>query len=524
MTEAGGSWRADLSLLLISAVLAVGACGGPPEEAAPAPTSEDEAVGPMAAIPELDRGLVTHEPGVSDGYLLFTPLLSDTTYLMDNDGQVVHVWRSEFAPGGGVYLLDNGNILRPARMPGVEVFNGGGQGGRLEEINWQGDIVWTFDFASDQHLLHHDVEILPNGNILAIAWEAKTADEVRAAGGNPATTPEAGLWPDLVIEIEPQGENGGRVVWEWRTWDHLVQNVDAALPNYGDPAASPGRIDINATGAPPEIDPEELEQLKALGYVPPDAEPEDLGSDMFHSNAVDYNAELDQIALSVHHYSEIWIIDHSTTTAEAAGSSGGRWGRGGDILYRWGNPAMYGRGTADDQKLFTQQDVRWVPDGFPGAGNLTIFNNAVPLEEGAYSTVVEIAAPMEAAGYTQPGDAAFGPVEPVWTYGVGDDAPIFSPFISGAQRLPNGNTLICSGAPGRFLEVTADGTTVWDYRDAHSGSVRMPDGSPPHPVGDLIYAIFRVTRVPPDHPALAGKTLQPLDPQPPLAGQEGGGS
>ncbi len=505
----------------LTILVGTGCPGSTPEDADEAPAAAE--VTEAASVPELPRGLVTHEEGVSNGYLMFTPLLSDTTYLMDNQGQIVHLWRSEFAPSGGVYLRANGNIIRGARVPDVEVFRGGGQGGRIQEITWDGEVVWEFDFASDQHLLHHDIEILPNGNILAIAWEAKTADQVGAAGGNPATTPAGGLWPDMVIEIEPQRSGGGRVVWEWHTWDHLVQNVDEGLPDYGDPSAYPGRIDINATGAPPEISPEELEQLKAIGYVPPDAEPEDISSDMFHTNAIDYNAELDQISLSTPRYHEIWIIDHSTTIAEAAGSSGGRWGRGGDILFRWGNPAMYGRGSVDDQKLFGQHDVRWIPEGFPGAGNLTIFNNDVPAEDGNHSMVVEIAAPIGASGYDLSGGEPFGPAAPVWAYQSSGDVPFYSPFISGAKRLANGNTLIGSGAPGRFFEVTADGRIVWDYRDAHSGDVRMPDGSTPHPVGDFTYAIFRVTRIPSDHSALAGKTLQPLDPQPPLAGAEGGG-
>jgi hypothetical protein len=491
------------------------------DAAAPATDADPAAEAPADAppeIPTLPRGLVAHEPGVSDGYLLFGPLLSDTTYLMDNDGMIVHTWHSPYAPSGTAYLLPNGNLLRGAREPGVEVFKGGGQGGRLQEFTWDGEKVWDFEFATADHLLHHDIEVLPNGNILAIAWQAKSADQARAAGRNPAATPENGLWPDMVIEIEPQRPSGGRIVWEWHAWDHLVQNADPALPNYGDPAEHPSRIDINA-GAPPDIDPAQLEQLKALGYVPPDTQPEDIGSDLFHTNAIAYNAELDQIALSTPRLNEIWIIDHSTTTEEAAGNSGGRWGKGGDLLYRWGNPAAYGRGDADDQTLFAQHDVRWIPPGLPGAGHLMIFNNDVPSPDGNYSEVVEIAPPMDAGGYTLAGGQPWGSADPAWRYGSSGEAGFYSPFISGATRLPNGNTLICSGAQGRFLEVTPDGSVVWDYRDDHSGDVRMPDGSRPHPVGEFTYAVFRVTRIAPNHPALAGRTLAPLDPQPPVAGE-----
>jgi hypothetical protein len=154
-------------------------------------------------------------------------------------------------------------------------------------------------------------------------------------------------------------------------------------------------------------------------------------------------------------------------------------------------------------------------------------NQQIPAEEGNFSEVVEIVPPLASGGYTIEDGRPFGPTAPAWRYRAGGEPPFYSPFISGATRLPNGNTLICSGAPGRFLEVTPAGQIVWDYRDPHSGNVRMPDGSTPHPVGNFTYAVFRATRILPDHPALAGKTLVALDPQPPVAtppsGDSGGG-
>ena len=327
--------------------------------------------------------------------------------------------------------------------------------------------------------------------------------------------PEHGLWPDKVVELEPIYPDDARVVWEWRTWDHLVQHTDESLANYGDPAEHPHRVDINGAGGPVEISQEELAQLQALGYVREDADAEDLSADLFHTNALHYNAELDQIALSVPEYNEIWIIDHSTTTEEAASSAGGRWGRGGDLLYRWGNPKVYGRGTTEDQMLGYQHDVRWIPAGYPGAGNLTIFSNRGGTEDAPHSTVYEIAPPTDADGnYLIADGGAFGPVEPVWAYTATEPASFFAPFISGAHRLASGNTLVNSGPQGRFFEVTPDGEIVWEHRDPYSGQVRMPDGSLPHPVDDFTYAVFRATRIASDHPALAGRMLTPLDPQP----------
>jgi Arylsulfotransferase (ASST) len=500
------------ALAITAAVLTLPGCGS-----STAPESDS-----AEKKEEAPRGLHAKTDGVTSGYVLFAPLLSGTTYLIDEDGKVVHTWESEYSPSGSVYFRDNGNLIRTVREPNVEIFKGGGQGGRIQELSWDGELVWDFVYASKTYLLHHDIEPLPNGNFLLISWEPKTVKEAQLAGRRPELLPEKGIWPDKILEIEPTPPEGAHIVWEWHMWDHLIQDYNKEAANYGDPASKPWRININGDGKLQEIDPAELERLKALGYVPDDAKAEDLSSDLLHTNAVNYNAELDQIVVSTPKFNEIWIIDHSTTTQQAAGSTGGRAGRGGDLLYRWGNPRTYGRGTEADQKLFGQHDVRWVSTGFPGAGHLTVFNNGLKGPEGNYSAVYEIATPLNQEGrYPLPKSGPFGPPEPAWSYTAPDKVSFSSGFISGAQRLANGNTLICAGAPGRFFEVTPAGEIVWDYWTLYSGNIRMPDGSLPHPVGENTYAVFRATKIPPDHPGLAGRDLKPLDPQPtPVKGPE----
>jgi hypothetical protein len=231
-------------------------------------------------------------------------------------------------------------------------------------------------------------------------------------------------------------------------------------------------------------------------------------------NAIDYHPRLDQIAVSVPSVGEIWILDRSTSTEEARGSSGGRSGRGGEFLYRWGNPKVYGRGAESDQQLFGQHNVLWIPDGWKNAGNLTVFNNGGGRPDGDWSSVVEIAPPIDDDGnYILPEGEAFGHRAPVWAYEAKDRKSFYAPFISGAQRLANGNTLICAGPLGRYFEVTAEGAIVWEYRNPFHGDV--PGWNPPG-VEQLPYASFRATKIPPDHPGLAGRVLEPLDPQPPV--------
>ena len=481
-----------------------------------------EAQIPPAPLPAMPRGLVGKLPGVSEGYVLFSPILSPTVFLMDNDARVVHTWENQY---GGIshYLMPNGTLLRGARDPNILHFRTGGVSGIVQEIDWNGNVLWEWKLGDEKRVLHHDIEPLPNGNLLALAWEVKTSDEAIAAGRRPDATPEQGLMPEWVLEIQPIRPEGAKIVWEWHVWDHLVQDHDSKLADFGDPAAHPGHLDVNADAGAPPVSPEELEQLKALGYVAPDAAPEDLRADFLHANSIAYHPALDQITLSVPSLGEVWILDHSTTTTEAASSKGGRSGRGGEILYRWGNPAAYGRGDGSRPRLFFQHDIRWIPEGWQGAGNLTIFNNGRDRPAGPFSSVDEITPPLlpgRSGTYALDEGEPFGPAEPAWTAPLPPDR--FAPFISGATRLQNGNTFVCAGTDGILLELTRAGSIVWEYRNPYSGDLRLADGSPPGPgIEDRPYAVFRASRIPKDHPALEGKTLVPLDPQPPWADPPG---
>src|SRR5205823_7110527 len=158
---------------------------------------------------------------------------------------------------------------------------------------------------------------------------------------------------------KPTGKTTGEVVWEWLIWDHLIQDHDSSKANYGDVAKHPERIDLNfgeGEGlAPLFAQKDGLDKLRSIGYVrSPPGRNQPYNPGWTHLNSVAYNPELDQIVLSALGFSEVWIIDHSTTTAEAAGHSGGRRGKGGGLLYRWGNPRAYRAGSNTDQQLFGQ--------------------------------------------------------------------------------------------------------------------------------------------------------------------------
>ena len=240
---------------------------------------------------------------------------------------------------------------------------------------------------------------------------------------------------------------------------------------------------------------------------------------MAHGNAIDYNAELDQIMLSARDFSELWIIDHSTTTAPAAGHSGGNGGRGGDLLYRWGNPRAYDAAAAADQQLFWQHQTHWIPEGLPGAGNILVFNNGNEFSGYArgYSSVVELSPPVDGYSYHYSEGSAYGPAEPEWTYTAALPSDFYAPFQSGAQRLPNGNTLICVGNKGTVLEVTPAGETVWQYINPVLRRRTLYQGDPmPYRTLNTMPAVqrwrnflYRAHRYPPDYPGLQALDLTP---------------
>jgi hypothetical protein len=301
------------------------------------------------------RGLRLNTDGLADGYVLFAVPNSASVYLMNRKGEVVHEWKGNYNGfGRSAYLGDDGSLYLNADDPDFPVFAGGGESGRIQRIGWNNKLLWDFEYATEEYLHHHDFAVMPNGHILAIAWETKTPTEAMAAGRKADLTPKAGIWPDKIVEIEPIDNRHGKIVWEWHVWDHLVQDYDTKKPNYGKPADHPELMDINVgEPLPPLISQDSMDILRAQGRLPwRNQTPENMGSDVYHLNAIKYNADLDQIVFSSPHLDEIYIIDHSTTTKEAAGHKGGRWGKGGDFLYRWGNPENYHRGDSSTQKLF----------------------------------------------------------------------------------------------------------------------------------------------------------------------------
>ena len=382
-----------------------------------------------------------------EGYTLFTPGGSGggaTTYLKDNSLNNIQTWSHSNGAASMPYLIsgdepgwENTLLIYPYRVSNPTMENGG-VGGAVDCLTWEGDLVWSHVISNSNYQHHHDVEPLPNGNVLMIAWAKKSASEAYAAGRQIINNPLNQMWSEAIFEVQNNGNGGAAVVWEWHLWDHLIQDVNPDDNNYGVVIDHPELFDVN------------------LGNVGSGG-PGGANADWMHLNAISYNADFDQIVLSTHHHDEIFVIDHSTTTAEAASHSGGNYGKGGDFLYRWGNPQNYDRGNNSYHIIGSQHSINWIPEGYPGEGNFILFNN-----EG--NEALEFAPPVDENGnYYMEDGQPFGPSSETWT----------SPYIStqmqgGAFRLPNGNSLVTDCDDAVIKEFTESGTIVWSY--THSGN------------------------------------------------------
>lgn len=417
---------------------------------------------PVAAMLTVgaDRPMVeTDHDRVSPGYVLIEPAYVKEMFLVNNDKEVVATFENDYF--SFTQLQDDGSRLASS-IVWEDVFQfGGGQRGCLEEYGADGSLKWRVRLATENYIQHHDMVKLDSGNVLTLVWERVPAAQAVALGRNPEHVAENGeFWFDGIIEVNPKT---AEIVWEWSLRHHVIQDFDPSRPNYGVVADHPERLDINAI---------HFDQNGKVG-----------GPDWTHANALDYNPELDQIIFSSNYLSEVYVIDHGITPYESQG-------RAGDFLYRWGNPENWDRGTADDRRLYNQHDVHWIKPGLPGAGDVMIFNNGDG-QLRPYTTVLQFSLPTIADGaYVRNESGAYGPGEMIWEYDPPDDEKFLSFFISGAQRLPNGNTLVTQGAGAKVREVTADGEIVWEYG-------YQDETDAPH-------MLFRAYRFAADHPAIVG--------------------
>ena len=402
--------------------------------------------------------LVYDKAKVQDGYTLVSPMIGTSTYLLDMEGNIVHEWKTAGRPGLYAELLPNGHLLRGLRYDNKVPF--GGMTGCLQEIDWDGKVVWEHKIYDDKHLSHHAFDRMPNGNTLIVAWEHKTYDEAIAKGRKPGTLPKPGtdtghkpnydgLWADYIVEVDPHGNE----VWSWHAWDHIGTGKD--------------QFDINY-------------RLRIKNYYG--------DSDWMHINSVRYNPETNQVLISSRNFSEVFIVNHD---------------KSGKVVWRFGNPSNHGEGPlpgfCDDgsQILFGNHDATWLENGKIG-----LFDNGWLRPQGNRSRALVV-------------DIKASSIE--WEYVAKNPNSFSSAYQGSTQHLPNGNVLITSTATGHIFEVTKDKEVVWEYVSpfVRMGDVRpmlseadaIADPSGLEDINAMFNMVHRAFRYTADYPGLKGKDL-----------------
>ncbi len=437
------------------------------------------------AVSQNTVGIISATNEVYDGFTLFS--VHKKSFLINNCGEKINEWTSDYPPGNAVYLLPNGNLLRAGRNDGQSTITFGGSGGVVELFDWDGNLLWQFEYNNNQMRQHHDVFPMPNGNVLILAATVMTEAEALQAGRDPSLLTDNELYNEQIIEVEPVGLNQANIVWEWNIKDHLIQDFDNTKDNFGVVGDHPEKLDINF--------------INDGGG----------GANWLHINSMQYNHDRNQIVLSSRNLSEVWIIDHSTTTAEAATGSGGTYGKGGDLLYRWGNPQSYDQGTETDRKLYGQHFPHFIEDGLVDAGKIILFNNGngrTPV----YSEVMIFDPPTTSPGvYEYVANTAYGPLAEDYSYSDQTNNPsdFFSAIVSGAQRLPNGNILVCQGINGRFFELNASDEIVWEYINPMSNNTGTIFNQTETPSTNLTFRAIKYSK---SYGAFTGRDLTPGTP------------
>ena len=403
----------------------------------------------------------------SNGYTLFTSLNDNRIYLINNCGEVVNQWTSTWgnAPtqtSRMVYLLENGNLLLSS-------------GFDIEIRDWNNNVIWGINYQNEFGFrIHHDIEPLPNGNVLVLVRDPYSSTEMFAEGLDTSFT-EDSLVLERIVEIQPVGTDSAVIAWEWKLFEHLVQDFDATKPNFGTVADNPQLLDMNYED----------------GH----------GSNPIHANAIEYNEDLDQIAISSRHLKEVFVLDHSTTTVEAAGHTGGIYGKGGDFLWRWGNPEVYDQGTLADRKLGRQHDIKWITEG-PHAGKMSVFSNDGYGTDLTASSI-HIIDQNDTNGVYAMNGGKFLPEDYFWSYdGTIMGEVMFEGSRSGVQILANGNALINETGKGKLSEIDGAGNLVWVYILPTASNSTFDQFETPNGTGS-----FRAHRYPENYPAFTSNTL-----------------
>ena len=433
-----------------------------------------------------------------DGYVMHWPMKEKASkrnnykdplgklYLTDMEGYVIQTW-----PG----IANNPKLYPDGVVLNNDQLSSDPKQAYWASMDWEGNKTRLFPAQTGS-----DSRRIWNKKLRQYTYLDKIRDsdgyskeEIVAKGGDPALS-----YGNVSGESINEYDRNGNIIWRWRFIDHVIQDRNPAWPNY----VGKGKTIEDYPGKQNLFHKTDASAFRNRG--------EGIQRDWHHCNSLDYNEDLDLIAINSKNWSEFYVIDHGNTfvagdlsasIALAASSKG-------DFLYRFGNPSAYqqgkppGFGTEGDQQMYGAHNIQWIkpyawerphseagdtwPDpaeyktdvALPGAGNFLIFDNGVYNPKLAHSEVLEINPYISGierstgepiigkvmvnppdAGYKSNGDSN----QIVWKYKSILPNSFFSQSQAGMNRLPNGNTHIHSANTGHMFQVTPAGEVVWEY-------------------------------------------------------------
>lgn len=393
-----------------------------------------------------------------------------------------------YPSGKGALLIDmNGNEVQlwaglagfPNKiLPGGYVFGSTGtRNGKygyqdqtdLVQVDFEGNIVWKFnqteeiiDPGSEPTYMarqHHDYQregssvgyygpyekpLVDRGNTLILAHEEVLNLKIS----------DKKLLDDKIIEVDWEGN----IVWEWRASDHFDEfGFDEYAKNvlFRNPS-----IVSNGLG-----DWMHINSMSTLGQN----KWYDAGDERFHPDNIIFDARNTNI---------LGIISKAT----------------GEIVWQIGPNYDTNEKLKKLGWIIGQHHFHMIPKGLPGAGDLLVYDNGGAAGYGAPNPASPFGVRNAVRDYSRVLQIDPLTLEITWQYTpdeaghvlFADGSKFYSPYISGAQRLENGNTLITQGSDGRVLEVTAEHEIVWEFINPYYNNI-----TPSHTT-NMVYRAYRV--------------------------------
>ncbi len=408
----------------------------------------------MAAPTVFPTGTTIYQPAQAwNGFTVLSILDTPAVIVIDMNGNVVKRWGGfNVSAGGPARILPGGMVIAPAGdNPGHQ------ESMQLLQRDFEGKELWRFDHLEQiknplgepvwSARQHHDWqrEDFPAGYYSPTATAGTQGSNMLLLTHTDTKQPNVAdveLEDDHLVEIN----RDGKIQWEWRVSDHIDEFHfdEAARKAIKSPPAGPG-------GSVRSYD---WFHMNSAGYVGPN-QWFDAGDQRFAPT---------NFIISSRQASVIAIID-----------------RAGKVVWQLGPDYSTSKEQRAIGQIIGQHHAHIIPKGLPGAGNLLIFDNGGASGYGAPTAIAPTGVGIYARATSRIIEINPVTLAVVWSYTA---ANFFSTNISGAQRLPNGNTLITEGAPGRIFEVTAKKEVVWEYMNAPGESGRKSN------------AVYRAYRLP----------------------------